>query len=147
MNRKEAIEIAERELGKLRKHIYENTSEGLYDTKKYNEGIDQAITLLAEYLMEINDINKQYSNLLDYYPETEQSLIKKNEELQQKLDRAERALLIESSEPEERSQEASHYNWLDDKNEELQQKLDRMEKELVEEKYLNDMASQAKTMT
>jgi len=141
MNRKESIEIAERELGETKP----------YQTKA------KAITLLADKIKKINGLNLElevqwYANKsiverLNEKVEGYEYEVERNTELQQKLDRAERALLIESSEPEERSQEASHYNWLDDKNKELQQKLDRMEKELVEEKYLNDMASQAKTMT
>ena len=45
----------------------------------------------------------------------------------------ERALAIESQEPEERSQEANHYNWLDNENEKLQMRIRELE-----EKALND---------
>lgn len=48
-------------------------------------------------------------------------------EMQEKLDQErviERAYLIENNSLEERSQEATHYNWLDDQNEKLQNNLD-----------------------
>ena len=54
-------------------------------------------------------------------------LEKQNEELKKKLEVAERALEIESSEPSDRSQEAAHYNRLDRKNEELREKNDQLE--------------------
>ena len=49
---------------------------------------------------------------------------------QKKVEELERALRIESSEPEERSQESAHYIWLDDKNEELEKRVEELEKEL-----------------
>ena len=160
MNRKEAIKIAERESKELKRpsSIVACPSGGVeFETEEsrnihyINTGIDSCRPLLADKIMENANMKDKWIKICldEQEPLYKQIVVseRKNKELQQKLDRAERALLIESSEPEERSQEASHYNWLDDKNEELQQKLDRMEKELVEEKYLNDMASQAKTMT
>jgi len=49
---------------------------------------------------------------------------------QKRVEELERALRIESSEPEERSQESAHYNWLDDKNEELEKRIEELENEV-----------------
>jgi len=46
--------------------------------------------------------------------------------LQTKLADTERALMLASQEPEELTQEAGHYNWLEDKNEELLEEVKRL---------------------
>ena len=145
MNRKESIEKAERELGR-KKEIKRDDSfdRADYDapieveayTEGFNEMRDKAIPILADKIGRIKEleeaVNMQHKEKLKDMEIQKNLLISiaskktKIAELQQKLDRAERALLIESSEPEERCQEASHYNWLDDKNKELQQKLNRV---------------------
>lgn len=59
--------------------------------------------------------------------EENDELKKRVAELEKKVEDAERALRIESNEPEERTQEATHYNWLDNQNKELQNRLSEAE--------------------
>jgi predicted RNase H-like nuclease (RuvC/YqgF family) len=63
---------------------------------------------------------------VDWTPQEIYDLREENASLKRRCEELERALRIESNEPEERSQEANHYNWLEDQNEKLKALAEKM---------------------
>jgi uncharacterized FlaG/YvyC family protein len=63
---------------------------------------------------------------VDWTPQEIYDLREENASLKRRCEELERALRIESNEPEERSQEANHYNWLEDQNEKLKALSEKM---------------------
>jgi predicted RNase H-like nuclease (RuvC/YqgF family) len=63
---------------------------------------------------------------VDWTPQEIYDLREENASLKRRCEELERALRIESNEPEERSQEANHYNWLEDQNEKLKALCEKM---------------------
>ena len=87
---------------------------------------DIAIPIIADLLMreaeleiDLEKQDKAYDRVCDELSAS-----------QKRVEQLERALRIESSEPEERSQESAHYIWLDDKNEELEKRIEELENEV-----------------
>jgi len=74
----------------------------------------------------------------DCYPKILRKRTSTISSLESKLAELERQLAIESSEASDRSQEANHYNWLDEQNEKLTEKLADYEGAL---KYYGDDSS------
>lgn len=68
------------------------------------------------YTLPANFISEQNQ---DYFKKGFEAGYQMQAEQIKKLEAEIRGLLMDSNEPSERSQEAAHYNWLDDKNEEL----------------------------
>ncbi len=106
------------------------------DLKKAKEYVGQyigtipvslAIQKIAQALRdERNGLEDQVLHLNEFNVEA----VERIKGLEAENEKLNRALRIESSEPEERSQEANHYNWLDDKNEELTAENARLKAEL-----------------
>lgn len=117
--RDEEIESLEYSLQALaEKMVYRGNSVGfIYDKKEvYSKIIDRVFGVMKEFGV-VPDGETDIADLLR----------KQLSEKEAKIEDLERALRIESQEPMERSQEANHYNWLEDKQEKLEARINELE--------------------
>jgi len=109
--------------------VGEVRQERRYDEEHFDGVIKHQREQLKQKDAEIAELKRNpFPNAFTY----QQDLLKEIEQKDARIEELERALRIESSEPEERSQESAHYIWLDDQNEKIQQENEQLRKDIDE---------------